>query len=337
MEVIRVDAEHPDAASVERAAVVLRRGGLVAFPTETVYGLGGNALDTEAVARIFRAKGRPTYNPLIVHVADSKAARALVTRWPDAAGRLAAAFWPGPLTLVLPKAAAVPEAVTAGLSTVAVRVPAHAVALALLRAAGVPVAAPSANPSTRVSPTTATHVARTLEAEVDLILDAGPASVGIESTVLDLSGAEPTLLRPGAVGREEIEAALGSPVSLAAAHPPENASAPRPSPGMLERHYAPRAALRLFPEGDAEACGRLARQASEAGLTTGALLRTPIEAPVDHPYPMPATHDGYARLLYAALHAMDDAGCDVILVEDVPGDGAWAAVRDRLRRAAHGS
>ncbi|HEX5520066.1 MAG TPA: L-threonylcarbamoyladenylate synthase, partial [Longimicrobiaceae bacterium] len=230
MPTITVDPSAPAAAALARAAAVLRRGGLVAFPTETVYGLGANALDADAVRRIFAAKGRPSYNPLIAHVAGAAAARELVTAWPDAAEQLAAAFWPGPLTLVLPKRAIVPDVVTAGLDTVAVRVPAHPVAHALLAAAGLPVAAPSANRFTQLSPTTAAHVERALGDRVDLILDGGPTTVGIESTVIDLSGERPVLLRPGSIALDALERIVG-PLERPAA---SAAEAPRPSPGMLD-------------------------------------------------------------------------------------------------------
>ncbi|MFW6201455.1 MAG: L-threonylcarbamoyladenylate synthase, partial [Gemmatimonadota bacterium] len=204
MRVLTVDPESPDPAAIDRAARALREGRLIAFPTETVYGLGADALDADAVRRIFEAKERPPRNPLIVHVADAAAARGLVERWPPAAGRLADAFWPGPLTLVLPKRPEVPDEVTAGLPTVAVRVPSHPVARALLLAAGVPVAAPSANPFTGVSPTTARHVQSGLADRIDLVLDAGPTPVGIESTVVDLSGPKPRLLRPGMISPEAL-------------------------------------------------------------------------------------------------------------------------------------
>jgi L-threonylcarbamoyladenylate synthase len=343
---VRVDPFDPEPAAIAAAAELLRGGGLVAFPTETVYGLGANALDEAAVRRIFAAKGRPAYNPLIAHLPDAAAARALVADWPEAAARLAAAFWPGPLTLVLRKTTAVPALLTAGLDTVAVRVPAHPVARALLRAAAVPVAAPSANPFTRLSPTTAAHVAAGLGDRVDMILDGGATPLGIESTVVALTGDGPRLLRPGALGAAEVEAVLGRP--LAGAGPAAAAAEARPAPGMLDRHYAPRAELRLFgdsprtpapdaatPRLDRAGAVALLRAAAAAGRATGALLRTPLDAPVHHPIPLPDEPAGYGRLLYAALHSLDDAGCDLVLVELPPPDPAWSAVRDRLARAAH--
>ena len=319
--VIRVSSSHPDRAAVARAASVLQRGGLVAFPTETVYGLGANALQESAVARIFAAKGRPSYNPLIIHVADVHGARALATDWPDIAEQCAAAFWPGPLTLVLPKQSRVSHIVSAGLQTVAVRIPAHPVAQALLHAADLPVAAPSANRSTQVSPTTAAHVEKSLGAAVDLILDGGPTRVGIESTVLDVSGRVPVLLRPGGISKEQLEALIG-PVTL---HQGHNASQARRSPGMLDRHYAPRAEFRLFTGGS---------EPETVPANTGALLLT-SQLAVQHPVDMPADPAEYARRLYAELHRLDDLGCELILVERVPQAPEWAGVRDRLRRAAH--
>src|SRR6185437_10013251 len=209
MQLLSVDPAHPEPAAIARAAELLRAGRLVAFPTETVYGLGANALDATAVERIYAAKGRPAYNPLIVHVADAGQVMSVATDWLDGAARLAAVFWPGPLTLVLPKRDIVPDAVTAGLPSVAVRVPSHPVAHALLAAARIPVAAPSANRSMMLSPTTGRHVARSLGESVDLILDAGPTTVGIESTVVDLTGEAPVLLRPGTISLVQLQAVVG--------------------------------------------------------------------------------------------------------------------------------
>lgn len=332
-ETLRVDPDAPDPEALARAAAVLRGGGLVAFPTETVYGLGANALDPAAVARIYAAKGRPGYNPLIVHVAGVEEARRLAAPWPEAAERLAAAFWPGPLTLVVPRAPEVPGAVSAGLSTLALRIPAHPVARALLRAAGVPVAAPSANRSTEVSPSTAEHVAKSLGGRVELILDGGPAAVGIESTVVDVSGPVPTLLRPGAVSIEALRAVLGE-VARPSAAPREGEA--RPSPGMMDRHYAPRGEVRLFGADDRDAAVEEARRAAEAGRRTGAVLLSAgaAEIPALLVARMPDDPAGYAARLYAALHEMDDAGAELILVERVPEGAAWEGVRDRLRRAA---
>ncbi len=317
----------PDA--IAAAADVLRRGGLVAFPTETVYGLGANALDPAAVGRIFAAKDRPPTNPVIVHVADVTELGALTQSRSPVAAKLAERFWPGPLTLVLPKTAAVPDVVTAGGPTVAVRVPAHPVALALLRAAGVPLAAPSANRSTELSPTTADHVLRGLGGRVDLILDGGPTAAGIESTVLDLTADPPRLLRPGLVTPAMIEAVIG-PIqrrTLAVA----DATAPLPSPGMMAKHYAPRAPLELAAGDGRPRVEALAGSGQRVGWLTwpgagdvaGAVR---VEMPVQ---PM-----GYAARLYAVLHDLDAAGVDRIVVAELPAGDDWLAVRDRLGRAA---
>ncbi|HYI06543.1 MAG TPA: L-threonylcarbamoyladenylate synthase, partial [Reyranella sp.] len=232
-----------DQASIDEAARLIREGELVAFPTETVYGLGGDATNERAVAKIFEAKGRPQFNPLISHVLDAGEARRLV-QWSETADKLAARFWPGPLTLVLPRATNSPIALlaTAGLDTAAVRAPAHPMAQALIRAAGRPIAAPSANRSGAVSPTRAEHVAESLGGRVQLILDGGPCEVGLESTVLDLTSAMPTLLRPGGATREAIEAVIG-PVALSDALPSGDAA--RKSPGQLDSHYAPARPVRL--------------------------------------------------------------------------------------------
>lgn len=333
MPIRAVNPAAPDPAVIAEAVAVLRAGGLVAFPTETVYGLGAHALDAAAVQRIFAAKGRPSFNPLIAHVADVAGAQALARAWPDAAERLARAFWPGPLTIVLPKRAHVPDVLTAGLPAVAVRIPAHPVALALLRAAALPIAAPSANRFTELSPTTAAHVAKALGDRVALILDGGPASVGIESTVVDLTGPRPTLLRPGTLSVVALAEVLGEPPAPAPA--PGRADAPRPAPGMVERHYAPRAALWPFEAGaQRNVAARLAREA--AGARVGALLLAPWDAePAPAlPLPMPADPAAYAQRLYAALHQLDDADCAIVLVERPPDTPAWHGVRDRLERAA---
>lgn len=310
-------------AVLQRAGEALRRGELVAFPTETVYGLGANALDDAAVARIFAAKGRPSFNPLIVHVADAAAARELVTAWPEAAARLAAAFWPGPLSLVLPRKDAVAARVSAGLDTVAVRAPAHPVAQALLRAAGVPLAAPSANRFTELSPTRAAHVEAALGDRVAMILDGGACTVGIESTVLDLSGPAPVLLRPGTLSKAELERAIG-PIGEAA--PVTDAEGPRASPGMVARHYAPRARLHFFGAGSA------IRPAAHSGAV---LWREDATGRCAEEILLPADAAGYARGLYDALHTLDAVGCTDIWIEDVPAGPDWRGVRDRLSRAGH--
>lgn len=313
------------------AADLLRAGQLVAFPTETVYGLGANALDPQAVGRIYAAKGRPGWNPLIVHVADRAAAERLVLAWPESADRLAERWWPGPLTLVLPRRPEVPDAVTAGLDTVALRVPSHPIALALLRASGLALAAPSANRSGEVSPTTAPHVAASLGDRIPLILDAGPCEVGIESTVLDLSATAPVLLRPGAVTREEIESVIG-PVGGPAATGSEDTA--RRSPGMLQRHYSPAAPLVLYDAAEDISRAALVTRCRAADGRVAALVRDSRPAGVDQVVVMPDAPDAYARELYATLHRLDSSGIALILAERPPAGHAWDAIRDRLTRAA---
>lgn len=342
-----LDPSDPDPAVVAQAAMLLRAGGLVAFPTETVYGLGANALDPVAIAAIYAAKGRPAWNPVIAHVPDVAAARALTRSWPAAADCLAAAFWPGPLTMVLPKADAVPDIATAGLDAVGVRVPAHPVALALLRAAGVPIAAPSANRFTQLSPTTAQHVQSSLGDRVGLILDGGPSTVGIESTVVDLTGADAVILRPGMISAADVEFALrgtGVVVRVATttiAHDATANDAPaQRSPGSADRHYAPRAEVWLFdPDQIAEIAAALRDMSAtspRSGTHIVALLRACTLALPDGAFTvrMPDDPAAYARALYGALHAADAAGASLIVIEQPPADDRWVAVRDRLSRAA---
>jgi L-threonylcarbamoyladenylate synthase len=342
MLVVAVDPTHPDPAIIADAAARLQRGELVAFPTETVYGLGANALDEDAVARIYAAKGRPAWNPVIAHVPDIMAARALSRAWPTSAERLAQAFWPGPLTLVVPKAAHVPAVATAGLDAVGVRVPAHPVALALLRAAGVPVAAPSANRFTQVSPTTAAHVAQSLGSAAPLVLDGGPSTVGIESTVVDCTGDAVVILRPGMIGRESLEAALeGTGIAVHHARRqsvPHDAAAPTDTPrapGMADRHYAPRGEVWLFSP-DQRADIEAALAALTRTGTVVAMLRTVSLAPApEHVIAMPTDPAGYAQALYAALHEADRRGARLVVIELPPADdSAWDGVRDRLTRAS---
>ncbi len=309
----------------------LRRGGLVAFPTETVYGLGANALDAAAVARIFTAKGRPANNPLIVHVASTEHAQKLVAEWSAAAAQLAERFWPGPLTLVLPRRPIVPAIVTAGAATVAMRVPAHPVALALLQAAGLPLAAPSANRSNQISPTTAQHVSDSLGSAVDVILDGGPTTGGLESTVLDLAASPPRLLRPGLISPSEIEAVIGPILqpALLISEP----QMPLPSPGTQPRHYAPQAILECHRSGGSERVTELAKQGRPVGwLALGDRPRAVL--PGVTMLAMPADAVAYAARLYAALHALDAAGVERIVADMPPDEEAWLAIRDRLRRAS---
>jgi L-threonylcarbamoyladenylate synthase len=303
----------PDPELIRRAAALIREGKLVAFPTETVYGLGANALDAAAVEKIFRVKGRPSTSPVIVHVESREAAPRLVMEWPEKAAKLASEFWPGPLTLVLPKRACIPDIVTAGLPNVGLRVPANALALALLVHASVPIAAPSANRFTELSPTTADHVRRSLGAEVDLILDGGPTQVGIESTVLSLAGAKPLLLRPGMISSQQIEAVIGE-IEVANAE----VDGAHSSPGLHPRHYSPRTPLLLYPP----AGGR----GAWLWLTRSHAAARSLQMPSDPPR--------YAAALYETLHRLDDEGFDWIAVEPPPDTAEWAGINDRLRRAA---
>ncbi len=309
-------ADETDA--VDEAARVLRGGGLVAFPTETVYGLGADATNGEAVARVFEAKGRPRFNPLIVHLPEAGAA-ARLTRFDVRAARLAERFWPGPLTLVLPRASDCPVAplASAGLDTLAVRVPDHPVARRLLRATARPVVAPSANASGQISPTTAAHVARSLGDRVDLILDGGPCRVGVESTVVDLTGQPAVILRPGGLTRAELEAVIG-PLGDRAG-PAERPSAP----GQLASHYAPRLPLRLNATSVA---------ADEALLAFGP-EPLPGAAVVRNLSPTGDLREAAANL-FACLHDLDQPGLSAIAVMPVPEDGLGVAINDRLRRAA---
>jgi L-threonylcarbamoyladenylate synthase len=306
--------------ALERAAALLRKSGVVAFPTETVYGLGANAFDVRAVARIFDIKRRPEFDPLIVHVLDAAMLETVVADIPASARTLIELFWPGPLTLILRKHPSVPDLVTAGLETVAVRMPAHPVAQALLRCAGVPLAAPSANPFGYLSPTRAEHVVRMLGESVDAIINGGPAEHGVESTIVLLEPA-PVLLRPGAIPVEAIEAAIG-PVARSL----DDAAAPL-APGRLPQHYAPHTAIRLvdFTEvasGERGRAGALAFAAEPAGYAQARTLSAHANL-----------REAAARL-FELLHELDTLGLDRIDVEPVPERGLGVAIMDRLRRAA---
>jgi L-threonylcarbamoyladenylate synthase len=342
--IITVDVDDPSPSALEPAAKRLRDGGLVAFPTETVYGLGANALDEAAVARIFEAKRRPATNPLIVHVADVEGARDIVAEWPDHAQKLAEAFWPGPLTLVLPRQkegedtvpnSIVASAVSAGLDTVGVRIPAHPVALELIRLAGVPVAAPSANRYTEVSPTLAEHVVDSLGGAVDIVVDAGATNVGVESTVLSLVGGRVEILRPGMITRDQIEAVVAGAVYAADASPETTQveeSQRRPSPGLAKKHYAPSAELRVVDDLDA-----LFGLVGAAKDTSWMVLEPFSEAktPRGRVEVMGREPGAYAEKLYAVLRDLDRRGVDTILVERPPEGDAWRAIHDRLARASH--
>ncbi len=331
--VLSVRPEHPDPAVIAEAAEVLRRGGLVAFPTETVYGLGARGLHADEVAKIFEAKGRPSGHPLILHVDGEPMARTLSSSWDPLASRLASELWPGPLTLVVPRAPAVPPEVSGGLDTVGIRAPAHPVARALIRAVGEPLAAPSANAHLHVSPSAAEHVVRSLGDRVDLVLDGGPCAFGIESTVLSLADHPPRVLRPGAVSLERLRAiAPGVVYEKLAVH----GDAARAAPGMAAKHYAPRAPVVLAPRGgDGVATAIAGRAPGEKigaivvteGARRSAAACTPLAVLPDEP-------EAYAQGLFAALHAIDATNVDVVVVEAVPADPAWWAVADRLERAA---
>jgi len=336
---VKVDPLHPDADAIAEAAAVIRRGGLVAFPTETVYGLGANALDPAAVRRIFAAKGRPGDNPLIVHLAGAGQVPAVAVPLP-AVDILARRFWPGPLTLVLPRRSVVPDETTAGLDTVAVRVPDHPVALALIRASGCPIAAPSANRSGRPSPTRADHVWADLRGRIDMILDGGEAGIGLESTVIDLTADPPVLLRPGGVTVEELAEILG-PLRVDPAAEGMPAGGPVRSPGMKYRHYAP-ATRCVLVEGPPEAVtAHIAARLKEeraAGRRTG-VLATREGAPAyaaDVVWVAGSRGDlaELARNLFHSLRELDAAGVDVIYMEGVAPVGLGLALMNRMRRAA---
>lgn len=305
-------------AEVAQAASILRRGGLVAFPTETVYGLGADATNPKAIERLYEVKGRPADHPVIIHFADAEPAFAWAREVPDAARRLAARFWPGPLTLILKRSALAKDFVTGGQDTVGLRVPAHPVAQELLREFKEGIAAPSANRFGRLSPTTADHVREDLGDEVDLVLEGGSSEVGIESTIVDLSGGSAALLRPGGISRPQLEEIC--PVKE------KDATAPRHS-GGLERHYAPRTPARLVPGHD------LDKQISILRERVAVLAFSRPDERVDYWLRMPREPAAYAQKLYAALRELDSAGCEEILVEAPPDAPEWAGVRDRLQRA----
>ena len=346
---LTVDPAHLDAVQARealgRAAAILRGGGLVALPTETVYGLGANALDAAAVERIFAAKQRPAWDPIIVHIAALERLDTmldgLVQEIPAAARRLMKVFWPGPLTLLLPRTAAVPDVVTAGRPLVGVRMPAHPVAAELIRRAGVPVAAPSANTFGRISPTTAAHVLQDLDGRIDAVVDAGPTVHGVESTVLDPCQSPMVIYRPGAVTEEQIREA-GGEVKLFrdGAEPITRPREALASPGLGMRHYAPKARLVLVTASLSRMEQRLAEAASKlSGERVGIMLPAEVNAPVEcteiYPWGSWAAPDELARNLYAGLRALDERGCTVILCPAPPAEGLGAAIRDRLRKAAH--
>ena len=300
----------------------MRRGGLVAFPTETVYGLGADASNPGAVARIYQVKGRPAAHPVIVHIADAAQLHRWAREIPEHAVRLAGRFWPGPLTLVLRRAPGVRDELTGGQDTIGLRVPGHPVALALLGEFGGGIAAPSANRFGRISPTSAEHVLSDLNGDVDMILDGGPCEIGIESTIVDLSRGKPVILRPGRISEDDIAQALG-----VASSPPDSA-APR-TPGALASHYAPRHPLRLRGPGDWIVRG----QGASVRRAVMSFHARPAGDPSALWIEAPRNPQRYAHDLYANLRALDSSGCEEILVEEPPATVAWAAVRDRLSRA----
>jgi len=318
--------------AVRRAVELLRAGEVVALPTETVYGLAANALDEEAVAKIFSIKGRPSHNPIIVHVADNEMAKRCVDHWPSLAQKLSDAFWPGPLTLVLPRAKEIPNLVTAGGATVGVRWPSHPFIQAVIRECGFPLAAPSANLSNQISPTNAEHVRQQLGGKISLIVDGAQSQVGIESTVLDLSVNPPQILRPGMIHAETLAAVIGN-----IQQPTFNSQQPKlKSPGMLKKHYSPKAGLLVLSwRDDAELEFKI--QNSKFKIEKCFVIaHTKIPAG-DHfsdVSVMPHDAEAFARALYAELHRCDAAGAELIVVEAPPETPEWSGVADRLRRAA---
>lgn len=310
---------------------LLRKGNVVALPTETVYGLAANALEEWAVARIFELKGRPAHNPIIVHVAGIDMARRCVAAWPAMADKLARAFWPGPLTLVLPRAPEIPEVVTAGGSTVGVRWPSHPFIQAVIRECRFPLAAPSANLASHVSPTTAEHVRKHLGDRIPLIVDGGPSQIGLESAVLDLSVEPPRLLRPGMIHAESLLAVMGN-LTLGVGESEEVLK----SPGLLRKHYAPRARLEIWAwRNEAE----LRDQAGRSGVPEGRIhviahTMIPGGGELGRVSVIPHDAEAFARAIYAELQECDESGAKLIVVEELPNNPDWRAIRDRLKRAA---
>ena len=317
--------------AVEEAADLLRAGEVVAVPTETVYGLAANALNTQAVERIFQVKGRPAHNPIIVHVAGIDMARECAREWPRIADRLAKAFWPGPLTLILPRESSIPDVVTAGGNTVGIRWPSHPFVQALIRACGFPLAAPSANLSNRLSPTNADHVVTQIGDRIRLIVDGGQCQVGIESTVLDVSVVPPRLLRPGMIHEQallaitrELETGVGKAAGILR------------SPGQLARHYSPKAPLEIWRWEDEVHLRKLSSLSRVAARQTHIVAHTriPSGAGFGRVSVIPHDPEAFARALYAELHACDEAGAELIIMEALPETSEWRALADRLNRAA---
>jgi len=323
-------------AAVEHAAELLRRGEIVALPTETVYGLAANAFDAEAVQRIFEVKGRPAHNPIIVHVSNLTMARRCVAQWPELADKLAAAFWPGPLTIVVERSDQIPNAVTANGDTVGIRWPSHPFMQAVIHACGFPLAAPSANRSNEISPTNAEHVTRSLGELVPLIIDGGQSQVGIESTVLDITTAPPRLLRPGMIHEESLLAVTGA-LDIA-----NESSGTLRSPGQLRKHYAPKARLVILSWRDEQDFKSKLAQLYSKELSRAARDRTfviahthiPLGADVGSVSVIPHDAEAFARAMYSELHLCDEAGAELIIVEAVPEGAEWRAIADRLQRAS---
>ncbi|HTL57570.1 MAG TPA: L-threonylcarbamoyladenylate synthase [Candidatus Limnocylindrales bacterium] len=328
--ILRTDSPESFRAAVLRATELLRAGHVVAVPTETVYGLAANAFDAQAVNRIFKIKGRPAHNPIIVHVSSVSMAKRCVSSWPLLAGKLARAFWPGPLTLVLPRSNSIPEIVTAGGPTVGVRWPSHPFMHSLIRECGFPLAAPSANLSNRVSPTNAEHVRKALGNKISLIIDGGQAQVGIESTVLDLSVSPPQVLRPGMIRGSTLRAATGR---LGVEE--QRGQMPK-SPGMLRQHYAPRARLVIWFWHTEE---ELRQRSAAFGVNPRSVHviahdRIPSGQGFGRVSVIPHDAEAFARSIYAELHQCDESGAELIIIEQLPQTDEWKAITDRLNRAA---
>lgn len=344
-----MDPKLPNLSHLQQAAEILRKGGLVAFPTETVYGLGADALNPEAVEKIFVAKGRPFDNPLIVHVANPKDVKPLVRKIPDVATALMELFWPGPLTLIFPKSDLVPNSVSAGLDTVGIRIPAHSVALALLKAARIPIAAPSANLSGRPSPTSSAHVLKDLNGKIDAVIDGGKTSVGLESTVLDITGQVPAILRPGGVTYEQLEEVLGHvEMDPALIQPELNAALKSRSPGMKYTHYAPRAEIWIVVGTEEQVAKKLRSLVGEnraAGKRVG-IMSTEEMLFFSREYNLKPDHweilgskddlTGIATRLYQALRNCDRYHLDIVFAQTVPETGIGVAIMNRLHKAAGG-
>ncbi|MFW0968257.1 MAG: L-threonylcarbamoyladenylate synthase [Thermacetogeniaceae bacterium] len=344
---LKVDPESPEPELIKKAAEVINKGGLVAFPTETVYGLGADGLNSEAVNKIFQVKGRPRKNPLILHVSSLEQAKSLSSSWPQAADILAKSFWPGPLTLILPRAEGIPDAVTAGLPTIALRYPSSGIALALIAASGVPIAAPSANLSGRPSPTRPEDVLSDLDGKIDMILDGGPAEVGVESTILSLTEEQPVLLRPGGVTREEIEGALNQEVIVpdAVLSPDKPAGEDAaPCPGYYFRHYAPRAQVIMVAGEPEEQAAKVEKYLTQNRGKRIGVLATSENYSLYRNLTVPPFYlaslgsrsctEEIANQLFSALRDCDRAGVELILVETVAPEGMGLAVMNRLCRAA---